>query len=220
MVKVPKEWERTLIELAAAHGITDIITRGRLTKAETGIAIRILKAMGRGTARTAPRLAGTAFAVARRHPYIFAAALAYEGYIHRDEVRDVADDIRGGYDYAVNLVDDLSRADTGGGPAGSALRGIQAVRGSRGRSLGMPDLPEFSRSTPTPKKKISKFNKAVSTAMKVIKKSKSYGKPGTINNAKSAFKTATKTVSAMKKGRKLSKTGIKRKIGLAIKRFI
>tara|TARA_R110002020_G_scaffold475459_1_gene710381 strand:+ start:488 stop:1078 length:591 start_codon:yes stop_codon:yes gene_type:complete len=66
----------------------------------------------------------------------------------------------------------------------------------------------------------SKFNKAVSAGMKAVKASTSYGKKGTITNAKKAFTAVTKTASAIKKGGKVAKTGIKRKIGLAIKRVL
>jgi len=66
----------------------------------------------------------------------------------------------------------------------------------------------------------SKFNKAVSKGMKVVKASTSYGKKGTITNAKKAFSVVTKTVSAVKKSGKVAKSGIKRKIGLAIRRIL
>jgi len=66
----------------------------------------------------------------------------------------------------------------------------------------------------------SKFNKAVSKGMSVVKASTSYGKKGTISNAKKAFSAVTKTASAINKGGKVAKSGIKRKIGLAIKRIL
>ena len=66
----------------------------------------------------------------------------------------------------------------------------------------------------------SKFNKAVSKGMKVVKDSTSYGKKGTINNAKKAFTVVTKTASRLKKGGKVAKSGITRKIGLAIRSIL
>jgi len=66
----------------------------------------------------------------------------------------------------------------------------------------------------------SKFNKAVSKGMKVVKASASYGKKGTITNAKKAFSVVTKTASAINKGGKVAKSGIKRKIGLAIRSIL
>tara|TARA_Y100000401_G_scaffold84831_1_gene70122 strand:- start:695 stop:1237 length:543 start_codon:yes stop_codon:yes gene_type:complete len=66
----------------------------------------------------------------------------------------------------------------------------------------------------------SKFNKAVSAGMKAAKASTSYGKKGTINNAKKAFTAVTKEASRISKGAKVAKSGIKRKIGLAIKKVL
>lgn len=57
-----------------------------------------------------------------------------------------------------------------------------------------------------PKKK-SKFNKMVSSGLKAIKASTSYGKKGTINNAKAAFKTATKAASKAIRGKKAPANG-------------
>ena len=67
------------------------------------------------------------------------------------------------------------------------------------------------------KKTKSKFNKAVSAGMQAVKASTSYGKKGTINDAKKAFSAVTKTASKINKGGKVAKKGITRKIGLAIK---
>jgi len=71
------------------------------------------------------------------------------------------------------------------------------------------------------KKKLSKFNKAVSAGMKALKKSRNYGKPGTINNGKKAFKQVTKVASKLNKGGKVSAKGvtgvIKRGIGRIFK---
>ena len=72
----------------------------------------------------------------------------------------------------------------------------------------------------TRKKKPSKFNKAIKAGMATVKKSKSFGKPGSFNNSKKAFATVTKVASGLKKGRKAPKTGIRGKIARAIKRII
>ena len=72
----------------------------------------------------------------------------------------------------------------------------------------------------TRKKAKSKFNKAVSAGMKAAKASTSYGKKGTINNAKKAFAAVTKEASKINKGAKVAKKGIRRKIGLAIKKVL
>jgi hypothetical protein len=86
----------------------------------------------------------------------------------------------------------------------------------------IPILPGFmaSQAKKTRKKTVSKFNKAVSVGMATIKKSKSFGKPGSFSNSKKAFATVTKTISSLKKGRKAPKTGIRAKIARAVKRYI
>ena len=66
----------------------------------------------------------------------------------------------------------------------------------------------------------SKFNKSIAKGMSVVKASTSYGKTGTISNAKKAFSVVTKTASAVKKTGKVAKSGIKRKIGLAIRSIL
>jgi len=62
------------------------------------------------------------------------------------------------------------------------------------------------------KKAITKFNKAVSKGMKIVKASTSYGKKGTISNAKRAFSAVTKTLSKAMKGQKAPKKGILKKV--------
>ena len=85
----------------------------------------------------------------------------------------------------------------------------------------MEDLPIAGRPAVIKRKKPkSKFNKAVSAGMKTVKASTSYGKKGTISNAKKAFSAVTKTASKINKGAKVAKSGISRKIGLAVKRIL
>ncbi len=66
----------------------------------------------------------------------------------------------------------------------------------------------------------SKFNKMVSTGMKTVKASTSYGKKGTISNSKKAFKAVTTTASKILKGGKTAKSGITRKLGLAMRKLL
>jgi len=66
----------------------------------------------------------------------------------------------------------------------------------------------------------SKFNKAVSAGMKSVKASTSYGKKGIISSPKKAFSVVTKTASSIKKGGKVAKSGIKRKLGLLMRRIL
>ena len=68
-----------------------------------------------------------------------------------------------------------------------------------------------------PKKRMTDFNKAVKKGMSIVKGSTSYGKKGTINNAKKAFAAVTKVASAASKKKKAPKKGITRKIYLGIK---
>ena len=69
------------------------------------------------------------------------------------------------------------------------------------------------------KKRRTAFNKAVSEGMKAVKKSTSYGKKGTINNARKAFTQVTKVASKLNKGQKVSPKGPTGIIKRAINRF-
>jgi hypothetical protein len=62
------------------------------------------------------------------------------------------------------------------------------------------------------KKAISKFNKAVKEGMKMVKASNQYGKVGSITNGKKVFGMVAKTVSKARKGAKLPKKGVLRRI--------
>ena len=70
--------------------------------------------------------------------------------------------------------------------------------------------PKFTKKTQT------KFNKAVSKGMSIVKQSTSYGPKGKINNAKKAFSAVTKVASAASKKKKAPKKGITRKIYLGV----
>ena len=101
-----------------------------------------------------------------------------------------------------------------GESAAMLAEGVEA----RARREGLPIL---GRPAVAPKKKPkSKFNKAVSAGMKVLKASTSYGKKGTINNAKKAFSVVTKTASSVNKGKKLPKSGIKRKLAITMRKIL
>jgi hypothetical protein len=66
----------------------------------------------------------------------------------------------------------------------------------------------------------SKFNKSIAKGMSVVKASTSYGKKGIISSPKKAFAAVTKTASAVKRTGKVAKSGIRRKIGLAIRKIL
>jgi len=65
----------------------------------------------------------------------------------------------------------------------------------------------------------SKFNQAVSKGMKAVKNSTSYGKKGVINAPKKAFKVVTGAASAVTRGKKLPKSGIKRILMQAMRKL-
>jgi len=58
----------------------------------------------------------------------------------------------------------------------------------------------------------SKFNKMVSAGMKAVKASTSYGKKGIVNAPKKAFKAVVSAASAVNRGKKMPKSGIKRRL--------
>ncbi len=66
----------------------------------------------------------------------------------------------------------------------------------------------------------SKFNKAVSAGMRAVRASPSYGKKGTINNAKRAFSAVTKVASKVNKGKKVSAKGVTGTIARAVRKIL
>jgi len=170
-------------------------------------------AIGRSAVGGVARVGGTALAVGRtiamRHPYLTAGAVIYYTVKNRDDIERI---VRDGYE----VLDDIgSQAlptptpfaqDFMADPFGASAELIRSRPRIPGRLM-----PTIRRKTQT------KFNKAVSKGMKVVKASTSYGKKGTISNSKKAFSAVTKTVSKINKGAKIAKSGITRKIGLAVK---
>jgi hypothetical protein len=57
------------------------------------------------------------------------------------------------------------------------------------------------------KKRMTKFNQAIKKGMAIVKASPSYGKKGTITNAKKAFSAVSKIVSKVKRGKPKPKRG-------------
>ena len=70
------------------------------------------------------------------------------------------------------------------------------------------------------KRKVSKYSRAVKAGMAAVKKSKFGGKPGKISNAKSTFATVNKVASAVNKGKKVAKTGLRGVAARAIRRIL
>tara|TARA_Y100001937_G_C7121568_1_gene332871 strand:- start:1411 stop:1977 length:567 start_codon:yes stop_codon:yes gene_type:complete len=101
--------------------------------------------------------------------------------------------------YELGLLDPLAQ------PAMQAVEAIDEV---------VVQAPERRR-----KKRRTQFNKAVSEGMKAVKKSTSYGKKGTINNARKAFTAVTRVASKLNKGQKVGSKGPTGVIKRAINKF-
>ena len=99
--------------------------------------------------------------------------------------------------YELGLLDPLAQ------PAMQAVEAIDEV---------IVQAPERRR-----KKRRTQFNRAVSEGMKAVKKAASYGKKGTINNAKKAFAAVNKVASKVNRGKKVSTKGITGKIARAVR---
>ena len=104
---------------------------------------------------------------------------------------------------------------------GQDLLAAAAERGRMDRIRFEQALTDLTVSTKKRSRKTkSKFNKAVSAGMKIAKASTSYGKKGVLNSPKQAFSVVTKTASRINKGGKVAKSGIKRKLGLAMRKIL
>ena len=200
MVKLTK---RDLAVIAGLAGAADFLAEGRFSVPLA----RALKSEGKAaftrggptaarfTGATALRAAGTVAAVGKtialRHPVLTAGAVVYYTYQNRDELGSLVEQ---GYEVVQDFAD-ITRAKFD--------EGIRPITG-----LSFPKMP---------KKRMTKFNSAVKKGMSIVKGSTSYGKKGTINNAKKAFAAVTKVASAASKKKKTPKKGITRKIYMGIK---
>jgi hypothetical protein len=201
MAKLPKDWERRLVELAAVHGVSDFLLGGRLTNIEKKAFFGILGKLGTGARRATPSLARfagrsafglarTAGMVAMKHPVLTAGAIIW---VNRDEAAEL---LREGYDV-------VSTSD----PFGDAAEIMERTRGER----VMPPLDPFMRPRGAGagvKRGKTMFNKSISAGMKAVKKSTKGGKRGRLTNPKRTFATVTKTASKILKGRKVSNRGV------------
>ena len=106
-------------------------------------------------------------------------------------------------------------------PQGQQLLDVAADRGRMDRIRFEQALTDLTQVTiPKAKKRTkSKFNKMISAGMKKVKSSTSYGSKGKISNAKKAFSAVTKAASAVTKGKKLPKSGIKRRLMTVMRRI-
>ena len=104
---------------------------------------------------------------------------------------------------------------------GQQLLDLAEERGRMDRirfEQALTDLTIGVKKSTTRKK--SKFNRMVSAGMKTIRASTSYGAKGSISNSKKAFAKVTTTASKILKGGKTAKSGITRKLGLAMRRLL
>jgi len=203
---------KELEALAVGFGIADFFAEGKLSAPFGRAAKAALRkagpAIGRGIIRYGPAAVGT---VARVTPQ--GAAISTAAVIAIQNREKIADLAAQGYEIAAPIV-----------PAAQQYGAGVVERALDPETYRM--RTDFPREGPgllekfTGKRKPSPFNRAVKKGMKVVKDSTSYGKKGTINNAKKAFTAVTKTASKINKGGKVAKKGVLRKIGLAIKKVL
>jgi hypothetical protein len=210
--------------LVAAGAAVDFLTGQRIS---TPIARRINAALRRAaptvartTASTVARLGGTALGlaargagaarfVAMRHPAGATLGLTYVAVKNRDQIMNLLEQ---GYEIAEDVgqahmeaFEDLQQAPRG--PGGGRLTPSSGLL----TELGIK---------PKTKRKRSSYNKAVSSAMKAVKKSKFLGKPGKFTSPKKAFATVNRTVSRIKKGAKVGTKGVSGVIKRAVRRIL
>ena len=209
MVQVSR---RDLELLAVGFGIADFLSEGRLTKPvskATKAALRkAAPAIARGIITYGPTVAKTAVRVTPGP--VAGAALGVAAIQNRERIADAAGNI---YERVAPAAQEF-----GAGVIERALDPKTYQQPDVGFTQPM-DL--FAQNlTKSRKKKKTKFNQAVSKGMSIVKNSTSYGKKGTINNAKKAFTAVTKAASAVSKGRKAPKSGIRRKLHTAMSKIL
>jgi hypothetical protein len=223
MVKLTK---RDLAVIGGIVGTADFLLEGKLSApvaraikragvAAAKKAVFTAPAAARVTAATLPRIGMTALQVGKtialRHPVLTGGAIAYYTIKNRDEIEDI---LREGYEVVSDIAAPMGtrRREFASDPRGF----VEDIFEDRPfiRPIG-PPIPRAK-----PKRRKTTYNKSVSAGMKAVKASTSYGKKGTINNAKKAFAAVSKTASKINKGAKVAKSGITRKIGLAIKKVL
>jgi len=197
-----KQLEVAVGILALDKGV-DLVTGGRLNKLTKRILIATAKKLVPFAGRAGLSVAGTAVGMSRLamlNPYVLGATAIYVGYHERERIKQLLDQ---GYEFVEERLPTPS-LPTPGIPRPS-IPGVEEIL------LGGP------AALPIRPRKPSSFNKAVSAGMRVVKKSTSYGKKGTISPAKKAFSVVVKLASAKKKKKKAPKSGIRRRIWHAMR---
>lgn len=207
---------KDLERLAIAFGIADFFSGGKLTapigNAARKALVKAAPAIGRGILRYGPTVAVTA---ARVTPTPLAAAATGAAIVaNRRRIADAAGNI---YEevapaisqYGAGVIERATDPDT------------FAIQGPTPETMQLQQLGIIPSSPKNLRKKVrSKFNQAVSKGMSIVKGSTSFGKKGTINNAKKAFSAVTKAASNVSKGKKAPKSGIKRKLHTAMAKIL
>ena len=181
--------DRQQRDLLIALGLLDFVTRGRVNAAAFDLSLATLKRVFPVAARAGVSVAGS---VGRA-----AIPIATNPY--------------------------LAGAALGYGALQTPMgQDFLEAAGERGRmdriryEQALTDLSEGVKSKV--RKTKSKFNKMVSAGMKSIKSSTSYGKKGIVNAPKKAFKSVVGAASAVNRGKKLPKSGIKRKLMILMRK--
>jgi len=216
MVRPPTQKE--LAAFVVGHGIVDFVSGGKLSLIERNAIWKAVKKLGPAAVTTTGRLAGTAAmgaaraipTVARgakfitmRHPYIAAAVVTYEVVKNRDQIAQLAQE-------GWNIVQDareMRREFIEERPDEFVdIPFIGPVR-----PLGVPFFPKIA------KRRKSSYNLSVSKGIKALKQSTSYGKKGVLSTPKKAFGFVARTVSKLRKGKKVPSKGasgvVKRSLG-------
>jgi len=211
MVKISKE---DLAKLAIGWGVANFLTKGALERPIQSATIKAITkaapAIGRALIRYGPAVVSSA---ARITPT--GAVVSTAGVLAIQNREKIADLAAQGYEVVA------PRAQEYG--AGVLERAMDPQSYMVPEQSTSPFTGPFAPLLPgiKPSKRVrSKYNKAISKGMSVIKASTSYGKKGTINNAKKAFSVVSKTASAINKGGKVAKSGIRRKLGLAMRKIL
>jgi len=201
--------KKDLAYLAIGFGVADFFLEGRLqapiARGTKRAIVKAAPAIGRAIITHGPTVVRTA---ARLTPGpVAGAALGVAAIQNRERIADTAGNI---YERVAPVVGGITERALD--PSSYDVDLNLFDRRLRPRTSGSVAIK--------PKKRMTKFNKAVKAGMSVVRKSTSYGKKGTINNAKKAFSAVTKVASSVNKGTKVAKTGIKGKIARAIKRIL
>jgi len=207
---------KDLERLAIGFGVADFLTEGRLSAPiarGTKAALRkAAPAIGRAIIQYGPRVAVTA---ARVTPTPLAAAATGAFLLQNREA--VANLTRQGYEVVAPRAQSLAEmgVDYGQGVVERALDPATYQRPEQRDLFPFSVVPTARR-----KKKPSKFNRAVKSGMIAVKGSKSFGKKGTINNARKAFSAVTKVASKVNRGVKVSAKGVTGTIARAVRKIL